>query len=61
MLLITSWMQFWLVISVPNYLNLEGFISYIHMKILSCILVTQHKNMSSFSCIYFYTNRLTKV
>jgi hypothetical protein len=36
-------------------------VSYLYVRILSCILVTREQHVLSFLCVYFQTNLLTNV
>jgi hypothetical protein len=39
----------------------KGSVSYLHVMILHCILVTRQQNILSFLCVYIKTNSLTSV
>jgi hypothetical protein len=47
LLLISSWMTFWLVAVIPKFLNCDSFsnaVSYLYVPILTCILVTRQQH-----------------
>jgi hypothetical protein len=53
LLLIFSWMQFWLLLLFPNTLSyFKGFISNQYLVILSCILVVRHNHLLNFLYVY---------
>jgi hypothetical protein len=39
----------------------KGFVSYLYVMILPCILVAGQQHIFSFLCVYFYTKLLTSV
>jgi hypothetical protein len=63
MALTSSCKQFWSVVSLLNFLNcprFEGFITYIYVVILSCILLRGHECVISlFQLLYLSKNRRT--
>jgi hypothetical protein len=56
LLLISSWIKFWLATVVPKYLNCVTFskhVSYLYIMILPCILVTRQQHILSVLYVYF--------
>jgi len=55
LLLISSWMEFWFFRIVPKYLNysafVQGFILYLYIVILSCILISRYDSLLVLSAI----------
>jgi hypothetical protein len=52
LLLISSWIKFWLVTVVAKYLNcrmFKGSVSYIYVMILPCVQVRRHQHILIFS------------